>query len=81
MTAKQKDAIKKLERAFKGCSKANVYFFGVDDRLKFGTKNVDDDENRVGDYAPFMKRSQLMENSDDFGDVNTHGTYLESGGF
>ncbi len=71
MNADQKAALRRLETAFKACAAAGVKFFGMDNDLHFTV-----------DYDPKQDFHEQYQSGDkEYGNVNTHKTYIDSGGW
>jgi hypothetical protein len=81
MTRLEINAIRRLERAFKVCADLGIKFCGMDDNLIFATEECLDavERRRTSDYNEVAVSNQ--ENMDGAGHVNTHGAYLDSGGY
>jgi len=80
---KQKKAIMALQRAFKMCEKANIQFYGCDGDLLW----IDGKEaTRVYDEVEVSGQDHCTSDYSNYGkyglsdSVNTHGTYIDSGG-
>jgi len=69
----QRNALRVLSSAFKLCGDAGLAFFGMDSAL------LAVDATRVPIGTPLVSTS--LRERDSFIEVNTHGTYRDSGGW
>lgn len=89
MTRKQKDAITQLEAAFKLCSDVGLYFAGINRDFYYASKkafkvgqNICSSSNSKDGWMPeVVECRKQFEGTDEVGDINTHGTYTDSGGW
>jgi len=77
MTEKQNKALKSLSRAFLKCKEANLCFQGMDDSLLA----FDKDEYMELTKNESICEQQYQENGNQGDAVDTHGCYMDSGGW
>ncbi len=85
MTKKQQLALKSLEKSFKKCEDAKINFCGMDGSIYYATVSSIKKRNKDKDYGGYneVAETNYSKNSDDYtsGRVETHNTYLDSGGW
>ena len=77
MNETQRKAIDLLSRAFKKCKKANLCFQGMDATFLV----FDADEYRKLTKTTSLCDQQYVENDNQGEFIDTHGTYMDSGGW
>jgi predicted nucleic acid-binding Zn ribbon protein len=82
LNKEQLKAIKSLERAFKKCEEAGIYFYGMDDDLHAISRiEVDESPQTTKEYC-LKGGDRVHECLNENGIiVKTHGAYRNSGGF
>jgi hypothetical protein len=74
LNEKQQKALKKLEKAFKECSEAKIYFYGYDTDLNWSLKTEFEMNGSFQEWSNKAADGELV------GLVDTCNSYMGSGG-